>query len=102
PVVRDAGTATIAEIARALTRHRVTAAGGTFRQSDLDGANITLTLHLDAHISLAVPVVFPGQTCAVAVTAPRPELYLDDNGRPATRTVSQVGLAYDHRVINGR
>ncbi|GAA2586116.1 2-oxo acid dehydrogenase subunit E2 [Dactylosporangium fulvum] len=102
PVVRDADTATIAEIARTLTRHRVTAASGTFRQSDLDGANITLTLHLDAHVSLAIPIVFPGQTCAVAVTAPRPELYLDDNGQPATRTVTQVGLAYDHRVINGR
>ncbi|MER7003690.1 2-oxo acid dehydrogenase subunit E2 [Dactylosporangium sp. NPDC000555] len=102
PVVRDAGTATIAEIARALTRHRVTAAGGTFRPSDLDGANITLTLHLDAHVSLAIPIVYPGQTCAVAVTAPRPELYLDDSGQPATRTVTQVGLAYDHRVINGR
>ncbi|WP_327003489.1 2-oxo acid dehydrogenase subunit E2 [Dactylosporangium sp. NBC_01737] len=102
PVVRGADTATIAEIARTLTRHRVTAAGGTFRQSDLDGANITLTLHLDAHVSLAIPIVYPGQTCAVAVTAPRPELYLDDDGRPATRTVTQVGLAYDHRVINGR
>ncbi|MEV4512405.1 2-oxo acid dehydrogenase subunit E2 [Dactylosporangium sp. NPDC049525] len=102
PVVRDAGTATLAEIARTLTRHRVTAAGGTFRQSDLDGANITLTLHLDAHVSLAIPIVYPGQTCAVAVTAPRLELYLDGDGRPATRTVTQVGLAYDHRVINGR
>ncbi|GAA3246523.1 2-oxo acid dehydrogenase subunit E2 [Dactylosporangium siamense] len=102
PVVRDADTATIGAIARTLTRHRVAAAGGTFRQADLDGANITLTLHLDAHVSLAVPIVFPGQTCAVAVTAPRPELYLDGDGRPATRTVTQVGLAYDHRVINGR
>ncbi|GAB3856097.1 2-oxo acid dehydrogenase subunit E2 [Dactylosporangium cerinum] len=102
PVVRDADTATIGDIARTLTRHRVTAAGGTFRAADLDGANITLTLHLDAGVSLAVPIVFPGQTCAVAVTAPRPELHLDDDGRPATRTVTQVGLAYDHRVINGR
>ena len=58
PVVRDAGTATIAEIARTLTRHRVTAAGGTFRQSDLDGAGITLTLHLDAHVSLAIRSCF--------------------------------------------
>ena len=55
-----------------------------------------------AHVTLAIPIVYPGQTCAVAVTAPRPELYLDDDGRPATRTVTQVGLAYDHRVINGR
>jgi 2-oxoglutarate dehydrogenase E2 component (dihydrolipoamide succinyltransferase) len=102
PVVRDAGTATLADIARTLTRHRVAAAGGTFRPADLDGANITLTLHQDAHITLAVPIVYPGQTCAVAVTAPRPELYLDEDGRPATRTVTQVGLAYDHRAVNGR
>ncbi|MFF5229296.1 2-oxo acid dehydrogenase subunit E2 [Dactylosporangium sp. NPDC000521] len=102
PVVRDAGTATVAEIARALARFRVTAAGGAFRPSELDGATITLTLHQDAHVSLAIPIVFPGQTCAVAVTAPRPELYLGDDGRPATRTVAQVGLAYDHRVVNGR
>ncbi|GAA1548375.1 2-oxo acid dehydrogenase subunit E2 [Dactylosporangium maewongense] len=102
PVVRDAGTATVAEIARALARFRVTAAGGAFRPSELDGATITLTLHQDADVSLAIPIVYPGQTCAVAVTAPRPELYLGDDGRPAARTVSQVGLAYDHRVVNGR
>lgn len=102
PVIRDAGTAPLADIAKALTRHRVTAAGGTFRAADLDGANITLTLHLDPHVTLAIPVVYPGQTCAVAVTAPRPEPHLDDAGRLITRTVTQVGLAYDHRVVNGR
>ncbi|GAB3897974.1 hypothetical protein GCM10027612_55240 [Microbispora bryophytorum subsp. camponoti] len=49
----------------------------------------------------AVPIVFPGQTCALSLTAPRPEVVQDGSGF-AVRRFATVGLAYDHRFINGR
>lgn len=90
PCVRDAARLSIGEIATALMKFRLAATTGSFRERDLTGANFTVTLHTDADVVLAVPFVLPGTVCALAVTAPA-------DGSPAN-----IGLAYDHRLINGR
>ncbi|MEO3887667.1 2-oxo acid dehydrogenase subunit E2 [Nonomuraea sp. B5E05] len=93
PVIRDANTKSVTEIAGELGAYRRLAQRGGFREEQLAGGNIVVTLHHDAGIVMAVPIVFPGQACAVALTSPQPE---------GERTVAVVGLAYDHRLINGR
>ncbi|MBB4918244.1 2-oxo acid dehydrogenase subunit E2 [Streptosporangium saharense] len=100
PVVRETGT--LRDIADTLMRYRLAAAEGDFRERDLTGANIAVTLHTDADVVLAVPFVFPGTVCALAITSPQPELALGEDGAVTTRTVANIGLAYDHRLINGR
>ena len=102
PVVRDAAHLGMKELATRLMEFRVAAIEARFRPEDLDGANIAITLHTDPDVCLAIPFVFPGQVCALAVTAPQPELVLDEAGAVASRTVANIGLAYDHRLINGR
>ncbi len=101
PVVRDAARLGMKELATRLMEFRVAAVEARFRPEDLDGANIAITLHTDPDVCLAIPFVFPGQVCALAVTAPQPELILEA-GAVASRTVANIGLAYDHRLINGR
>ncbi|WP_067171718.1 2-oxo acid dehydrogenase subunit E2 [Microtetraspora niveoalba] len=101
PVVRDPGGRSLAEIARDLTGFRRTALEGTFRESDLDGGAITLTLHTRDGVAVATPIVFPGQTCALALTAPRSEVVQDGAGF-AVRKICGLGLSYDHRFVNGR
>ncbi|MER7133841.1 2-oxo acid dehydrogenase subunit E2 [Streptosporangium saharense] len=100
PVVRETGT--LRDIADTLMRYRLAAAEGDFRERDLTGANIAVTLHTDADVVLAVPFVFPGTVCALAITSPQTELALGEDGAVTTRTVANIGLAYDHRLINGR
>lgn len=100
PVVHDTGS--LREIADTLMRYRLAATEGDFRERDLTGANIAITLHTDADVILAIPFVFPGTVCALAVTSPQPEVVLGDDGAVTTRTVANIGLAYDHRLINGR
>jgi 2-oxoglutarate dehydrogenase E2 component (dihydrolipoamide succinyltransferase) len=102
PVVRDAAALGMKELATRLMEFRLAAMEARFRPEDLDGANIAITLHTDPDVCLAIPFVFPGQVCALAVTAPQPELVLDAAGAVAARTVANIGLAYDHRLINGR
>jgi 2-oxoglutarate dehydrogenase E2 component (dihydrolipoamide succinyltransferase) len=102
PVVRDAARLGMKELATRLMEFRVAAMEARFRPEDLDGANIAITLHTDPDVCLAIPFVFPGQVCALAVTAPQPEVVLDEAGAVASRTVANIGLAYDHRLINGR
>ncbi|MEO3792182.1 2-oxo acid dehydrogenase subunit E2 [Nonomuraea sp. B10E15] len=93
PVIRDANTKSVTEIAGELGAYRRLAQRGGFREEQLAGGNIVVTLHHDAGVVMAVPIIFPGQACAVALTSPQPE---------GGRTVAVVGLSYDHRLINGR
>ncbi|GIH61652.1 2-oxo acid dehydrogenase subunit E2 [Microbispora siamensis] len=90
PVVHDAASRTTKDIATTLMKHRLAATTGEFTESDLSGANFVVTLHTEHGVVLAIPFVFPGTVCALAVTAPR------------DGTLADIGLAYDHRLINGR
>lgn len=100
PVVHDTGS--LKAIADALMRYRLAATEGDFREKDLTGANIAVTLHTDADVILAIPFIFPGTVCALAITSPQPEPVIAEDGTVTARTVANIGLAYDHRLINGR
>lgn len=102
PVVKNADRLGPAGIARELTRFRSVAMNGAFTEADLSDGVITLTLHTDDAMIMAIPIIFPGQMCALALTAPRPEVVEDRGGGFTVRKVVSLGLAYDHRYINGR
>jgi 2-oxoglutarate dehydrogenase E2 component (dihydrolipoamide succinyltransferase) len=101
PVIKNASARTVEEIVEALGAFRTAAAKGTFREQDLGGGNISIALHHNPDVVLAIPFVFPGQTCCLALASAREEVVLDDEGRPRTRTTANIGLAYDHRFVNG-
>lgn len=101
PVVRNAARLDLDEITSLMDGFRQTALRGKFRPDELAGANITLTLHHQPGIVAAIPVVFPGQTCSLALTATRDHVVLSD-GEITTRQIANLGLAYDHRFVNGR
>ncbi|EXG82726.1 2-oxo acid dehydrogenase subunit E2 [Cryptosporangium arvum] len=101
PVIRDAAAKPVAVIAKELMAHRLTAMRGSFRATDLTGANVLLALHTDDGVTTAVPIVLPGTVCAVSLAGVRPVLRLDADGAPVTHTVVSLGVAYDHRVVNG-
>jgi 2-oxoglutarate dehydrogenase E2 component (dihydrolipoamide succinyltransferase) len=102
PVIRDASSKALPEIVEAVGDFRRTALTGTFRARELDGANLVVALHQGRDVILAVPFVFPGQLCALSIAGPRPELRLGEDGTVTSRTVVNIGLAYDHRFVNGR
>jgi 2-oxoglutarate dehydrogenase E2 component (dihydrolipoamide succinyltransferase) len=101
PVIRDASSRSVEDIVSTVDGFRRTAGGG-FRADQLEGANITLSLHPDPEIMFAVPLVHPGQTCILAVAGVRPEVAVDADGGFVARRVTYLGLAYDHRFVNGR
>jgi 2-oxoglutarate dehydrogenase E2 component (dihydrolipoamide succinyltransferase) len=102
PVVREADRLTTAQIAAALMRFRARAVRRAMRDEDLAAASLTLTLHTEPDLILAQPIIFPGQTCSLSLCAIQQELQLDANGSMCTRDYFYLGLAYDHRVVNGR
>jgi 2-oxoglutarate dehydrogenase E2 component (dihydrolipoamide succinyltransferase) len=102
PVLPDVRPMSLPDLAAALMDLRVKAVRGGFREHDFAGAAIVVTLNSDRGIVFATPIVFPGQTCMVSLGATMDELTLADDGSVRARRVAHVGLAYDHRAINGR
>ncbi|MBL1100570.1 2-oxo acid dehydrogenase subunit E2 [Streptomyces coffeae] len=102
PVVRDAERLTVADIADVMMEFRIKAIRDGFRGSDLSGGTALLALNNDAEVVVATPLVFPGHTCAASLADTRDELVADESGGVRVRRVAALGLAYDHRVINGR
>ncbi|MEU4512798.1 2-oxo acid dehydrogenase subunit E2 [Nonomuraea wenchangensis] len=102
PVVHDATGRTLREISKTLMTYRMAALRGGLREEDLSGGNITLTLHNESTVTLAVPIVFPGQLCALSLAAPQQELVPAEGPAGfAVRHTVHLGLAYDHRYVNG-
>jgi 2-oxoglutarate dehydrogenase E2 component (dihydrolipoamide succinyltransferase) len=102
PVVKNASRQTLADIVSVVGEFRLTALTGTFREGDLAGGNITVALHHDADVVLAIPLIQPGQTCCLALTSAQQELFQTPQGQLRSRSVTNLGLAYDHRFVNGR
>ncbi|MFD4636526.1 2-oxo acid dehydrogenase subunit E2 [Lentzea sp. NPDC058436] len=101
PVVRDCGQRSIADIADDLMELRMKAWRSEFTAGELDGGTITVSLNLDEGVLFVQPIVMWPQVCMVSVSGPRASVAIE-GGVPVQRSVVTLGLAYDHRVVNGR
>jgi 2-oxoglutarate dehydrogenase E2 component (dihydrolipoamide succinyltransferase) len=102
PVVKNADDRSLAEIADTVADLRISALRGSFRDADLSGGNITISLSNDQETVLARPIIFPGQSCMLCLCGTQQEVYLTSAGEVDVRHFATLGLGYDHRVINGR
>ena len=102
PVLRAVQSTPVRDLAAQLMAYRMTALRGTFRAADLTGATILLALHTDDDVTHAVPSSSPAPPARCPLPAARPNCSSTPPARSTQRTVVQLGLAYDHRIINGR
>ena len=101
PVIRDAQTSSVSDIADALAELRMKALRTTLREDDLTGMNLLLALNNSPGVVMAQPIIPPGVTCALSLADVHEEVVLTSTGTPRTRAVTDLGLAYDHRMVNG-
>jgi pyruvate/2-oxoglutarate/acetoin dehydrogenase E1 component/pyruvate/2-oxoglutarate dehydrogenase complex dihydrolipoamide acyltransferase (E2) component len=100
PTVERADKRTVADIADTLMEFRMKALGKSFAAHELTGGNISISWNPDPGVVFVQPIVMWPQLCMVSVGAvgqDRPA-----TGSSAERRFVNIGLAYDHRVINGR
>nr|ASA49556.1 E2 duhyrolipoyl acyltransferase [Actinoallomurus sp.] len=102
PVIHDAAARSLEEVAEALADFRSKARTGSFKDADLTDGAITVTLHDYTDVVTAVPIVFPGQVAALALGGTATEPLVKADGQVVGRRSFHLGLAYDHRVVNGR
>ncbi len=101
PVLRDAGTLRLDDLAFAADALVESARTGRLAPSDLEGGTLTVS-NLGMHrIAFVVPIINPGQAAILGVGAPRPVFRPDAQGAPALRQEIMLVLSADHRVLDG-
>lgn len=101
PVIGAADLASLRRIAETLARFRVTALRGRFAESDLRGGNIAVSLPA-GEVIFAQPLIPPGHACILSFGAVQIGATLAADSHVTAEQFVYIGLAYDHRLINGR
>ncbi|AXH92197.1 2-oxo acid dehydrogenase subunit E2 [Micromonospora aurantiaca (nom. illeg.)] len=101
PVIRDAAGLDLGDLADAVVALRMKALRGRLREEDMAGMNLLVALNDTPGVTVARPIIPPGVTCALSVPDVHREVVLDGDGGVRERTVADLGLAYDHRLVNG-
>jgi 2-oxoisovalerate dehydrogenase E2 component (dihydrolipoyl transacylase) len=100
PKIRDADTLSLRELAGALTDLTDTARAGKTPPSDLVGGTFTITNVGVFGVDAGTPIINPGEAAILAVGAIKPMPWVVD-GELAVRTVCQLALSFDHRLVDG-
>jgi 2-oxoisovalerate dehydrogenase E2 component (dihydrolipoyl transacylase) len=100
PKIRDADTLSLRELAGALEELTDTARSGKTPPSALVGGTFTITNVGVFGVDSGTPIINPGEAAILAVGAIKPMPWVVD-GELAVRTVCQLALSFDHRLVDG-
>ncbi|GAB1694966.1 2-oxo acid dehydrogenase subunit E2 [Krasilnikovia sp. M28-CT-15] len=101
PVVRGVDRRSFQDIADDLADLRMDAFRGELTEDQLSDANIAVSWNHEPGVVMVQPVIPPGLACALSVGG-RLEAVAVRDGRAVSRPVLHLGLAHDHRFVNGR
>jgi pyruvate dehydrogenase E2 component (dihydrolipoamide acetyltransferase) len=100
PTIRDADTLSLHELAAALHELTVTARDGRTPPGDLTGGTFTITNVGVFGVDSGTPILNPGEAGILAVGAIREAPWVVE-GELAVRSVCQLALSFDHRLVDG-
>jgi 2-oxoisovalerate dehydrogenase E2 component (dihydrolipoyl transacylase) len=100
PNIKDAGAKSLPELATALTDLVATARDGRTTPADMARGTITVTNIGVFGIDTGTPILNPGEAAILCVGAVR-RLPWEHKGRVALRSVLQLSLSFDHRLVDG-
>ena len=100
PTIRDADTLSLRDLATALHELAATARAGRTTPADLAGGTFTITNVGVFGVDSGTPILNPGEAGILAVGAIKEAPWVVD-GALAVRTVCQLALSFDHRLVDG-
>jgi 2-oxoisovalerate dehydrogenase E2 component (dihydrolipoyl transacylase) len=101
PNVKDADTLSLVELARALQDLTETAKAGRTSPADMQGGTITITNVGVFGVDNGTPILNPGEAAILCFGAVRPMPWVHE-GEIAVRSVTQLALSFDHRMVDGQ
>lgn len=100
PNIKDAGRLGLPDLARALQDLTDTARAGRSTPADLTGGTISITNVGVFGMDTGTPILNPGEAAILCLGAIRPMPWVHD-GEITVRQVTQLGMSFDHRIIDG-
>ncbi|WP_232661339.1 dihydrolipoamide acetyltransferase family protein [Pseudonocardia sp. TRM90224] len=100
PKIRDADTLNLLELAGALSELTDTARAGKTAPAELTNGTFTITNIGVFGVDTGTPILNPGEAAILAVGAIKQTPWVVD-GELAVRTVCQLSLSFDHRLVDG-
>jgi pyruvate dehydrogenase E2 component (dihydrolipoamide acetyltransferase) len=100
PVVRDAGTQTIGQIAAEIDRLAAAARDGSLTPAEMVGGTITVTNTGSYGSEAGTPILNPPQGAILALGVIEPRALVVD-GRVEARPACTMSLTFDHRLLDG-
>jgi pyruvate dehydrogenase E2 component (dihydrolipoamide acetyltransferase) len=100
PNIKDAGRLSLLELADAMTALVTTAKEGRTAPADMTGGTFTITNVGVFGVDTGTPILPPGEAAILAFGAIR-EMPWVHKGRIKVRSVTTLGLSFDHRIIDG-
>jgi 2-oxoisovalerate dehydrogenase E2 component (dihydrolipoyl transacylase) len=100
PKIRDADTLSLRELAEALGELTLTARAGKTSPAEMLGGTFTITNVGVFGVDTGTPILNPGESAILALGAVKQAPWVVD-GQLAVRTVCQLALSFDHRVVDG-
>jgi pyruvate dehydrogenase E2 component (dihydrolipoamide acetyltransferase) len=100
PNIPDAGRLDLAALARALDELVQRTRAGQVSPSDVTGGTVTITNIGVFGVDIGTPILNPGEAAILAVGAIRRAPWVHED-QLAVRSVCQLALSFDHRLIDG-
>src|SRR5213082_855475 len=101
PNIKSADAMSLPELGAALQQLVVTARDGKTPPADMQGGTITITNVGVFGMDTGTPIINPGESAILCFGAVRDMPWVHD-GQIAVRKVTQLGLSFDHRLVDGQ
>lgn len=101
PVVREAGSVPLIEVARRAQAQVERARAGSLARDDMTGGAITVSNAGMFNVKFMTPIINPGQSMILGVGSISQAFRPDAEGRPELRDEIGLVLAADHRLFDG-
>jgi 2-oxoglutarate dehydrogenase E2 component (dihydrolipoamide succinyltransferase) len=102
PAIRAADNKSVGDIRSTLMSLRVKAMRSKLTDEDLCKPCVVIALQQETGVVLSIPIVYPGNVCALSIGALVWEVAFGHGGELVPRAYFLLGISYDHRVVNGR
>ncbi len=101
PVVKEEDAASVERVSEVMLEYKINAMRGEFSPQQLAGGAISISITAAEDVVFVSPIIPPGQICILSAGSIISSPAFDQEGQIGQDSYFYLGIAYDHRVING-